>query len=190
MKKIFLCLLIVLCVSGSVLANLGELNAKFSWDFSSKSNIYKNGSGYTGKGYSVSVEYLANFPILNFLKLGVGSEYLLPRKIDKDYAEIFSFCSIYVTAQINPFIGGLFIKGNFGQNAYCNVDEKVLKNISGGQYYAVGIGYKFYFYFIVEFTHSEYNASGEAGSLHQSERKHVDMSYAKNSLNFGYKFKI
>jgi hypothetical protein len=186
MKKIFLSLLLVVFASRISTANFGELNTKISWDFPAKSNFYNN-EGAIEKGHSISLEYLIHIhmPTLDFLKFGAGGEYLLPRKFDKDYSGAFSFCPVYITAQINPFLGGLFIKGNFGQNIYSDIDKKILEHVSGGQYYDMEIGYEFSFGLIVEFAHSNYKASGTAASLLP-----VNISYSKNSITLGYKVKI
>jgi hypothetical protein len=192
MKKIVLSLLLALVVLGLIVdnasANFVEINAKFGLDFSSKNKVYEklyeNMSVYTGKGQSVSLECL--IPILNFFKFGLGAEYLLPRKLDKDYPGNFSACPVYVMFQINPFFGNLFIKGNFGKNVYLNIDEK---NVSGKYYYGLGIGYEFIF-IVVEFTCSVYEAFAELGSSYSSQRQQSGIFYVKNSLNVGYKFKI
>jgi hypothetical protein len=174
MKKIILSLLLGLAISDIALANWGEINAKFGLDFPTKNKLCQDMSAYSGKGQSISLECLLHIPLLSFFKFGAGGEYLLPRKINEDYSKKFSALPIYLTAQINPFFGGLFIKGNFGRNIYSSIDKKFFKNVSGKYYYAVGIGHEFSFGLIVEFIYSIYEAS--------------DISYAKNTLNFGYKF--
>ncbi|MDR2437723.1 MAG: hypothetical protein LBD17_06680 [Endomicrobium sp.] len=184
MKKIILSLLLSLAILDSALANWGEINAKFGLDYPTKNKLYEDISAYSGKGQSVSLECLLHILMLSFLKFGAGVEYLLPRKFDKDYSETFSFCPVYITVQINPFLGGLFIKGNFGQNIYSDIDKEILADVSGGQYYDMEIGYELPFGLIVELAHSNYKASGTVRLLP------VNISYSKNSINVGYKFKI
>jgi hypothetical protein len=181
MKKVILSLFLSLAISDIALADFGQINAKFGWNFSADiSSLGKNTLLYTGNGHSVSLECLAHIPTIDFFKLGMGGEYLLPGK--------FSFLPIFITTQINPFLG-IFIKFNLGKVVYCDTKEEALKDISGGGYCALGIGYEF-FYFIVEATISAYRASGEV-EIRQASLSHVqnlEIVYVKSSLNLGYKF--
>jgi hypothetical protein len=52
---------------------------------------------------------------LDFLNFGAGLQYLLPRKIDTKHDEKISFLPVYITVQINPLMGGFFVKGNLGK---------------------------------------------------------------------------
>jgi len=90
------------------------------------------------------------------LKFGAGLQYLFPRKLDTNYDEKLSFLPVYITAQINPY-RGFFIKGNLGKNIYCGVDERFLDDVSGGLYYAIGLGYEFSFGLIVELLTTNMN---------------------------------
>jgi hypothetical protein len=189
MKKIFLSLLLVVFVSVGAAASNGEINAKIGWDGRGKTeNLYKQ-EGKSGSGYSISAEYLTHLPKLDFLKIGAGLQYLFPRKIDTNHDEKISFLPAYITAQINLY-RGFFIKGNLGKNIYCGVDERFLQDLSGGLYYAMGLGYEFSFGLILEITHNKYECTGTFGKSTLYSGDYGSLSYSKNILSLGYKFKI
>jgi hypothetical protein len=184
MKKVILSLLMGLSISDIALANSGEIIAKVGLDHQTKSELYGSMSTNSGKGHSISLEYLMHIPLLKF---GAGVEYLLPRKFDKDHPGTFSFLPLYITIQVSPLF--FYIKGNFGRNVCCTFDKRILEDVHAKNYYALAVGYEFPFGFIVELSHSRYEASGKLGSSSLLQGQHSDVSYIKNSLNFGYKFK-
>jgi len=90
----------------------------------------------------LNVEYLVTLDrcfsqSLDFLKCGLGLQYLMPTKIDREFkSDIkFSYFPIYFALQFNPlvksndeYLKGIFVKGNIGYNAYFSSNIKDVKD--------------------------------------------------------------
>jgi opacity protein-like surface antigen len=163
-------------------------------------------------GFSLATEYLGT--INDFIKIGGGVEYVLPKAINTNgFAGSFAFCPIYFSIQANPAADGFFLKGNLGYVIHFGNDVVIdaLMNAmranlaanlpdmatftptkSGGLYFAAGIGYEFSSGLILDLTYSHYNVSigGYISTNEDGAWGGCDIGFHRVALGVGYKFKL
>ncbi|MDR3048866.1 MAG: hypothetical protein LBV16_03385 [Elusimicrobiota bacterium] len=142
-------------------------------------------------GFRVGGEIL--FPIGSVVKLGLGLQYLLPRKMDKDSdVKFYVVEPIYGTVQVNPIAAAkeVFIKGSIGFALIVNDQDDA--SAQGTVSLGIGAGYEFPFGLILELVYTNYSWTTESSFTNNlySSKTENDYSWGIFGLNVGYKFKL
>jgi hypothetical protein len=191
MKKVLLSVLAVAFLAGAAFAgdgSKGQINVEVGVDVAG--NVKYGNVSYTPEtGFSLGAEYL--YPVLDILKVGIGVQYLTPRKIDSNYINKLSYIPVYVAVQLNPIttVPEIFFRGNLGCAIFNMSDSDHLSRTNGGLTWGLGAGYEFPFGLFIEAIYSFYYSSTERDSSASQVIKY-DFTYSKLGLNVGYKFNL
>lgn len=189
MKRI-IALFVTMFIAGAAFADM--ITPKIGYDFAGthKSEAGSTSTDYdTDPGITIGADYI--HPVNDLFAFGGGFEYQLARGVDVNVASVdpaFSFLPIYATGIVTPFKDDLngfkpYGKLNLGYDILSgNDDYKGDNTLSGGLYWALGVGTSYKNFF------GELLYSTNTGQAKDSST--VDITYTKLSLNIGYQFDL
>ncbi|MDR0486333.1 MAG: hypothetical protein LBH29_06385 [Elusimicrobiota bacterium] len=182
MKKV---LIAVFVLSLAVSNAMAKISVKASFDEGRTEGAGNN-------GFSLSGEYIWSFG--RIFSLGIGAEYILPRKVKTSSLTDISFLPLYTMVKVKIPKANIYGKTNIGWSVFANVDDHVVNgqfydHTEGGLYISESIGYEHPKGFFIEFGYEICGYSYNHTSFHP--RYYTDNhsnSFDKTYLGIGYLF--
>jgi len=189
MKKL---LVLSVVMSMAAAANAGMLVTKLSLDGEGAMTGSNGFATNVSPGVGIAAEYLNKVEDVKHLVFGYGAEYQFPRAVTN--GGFCGFMPVYVTGQYSlcKCCHKPYVKANFGYDMVFNGDSTFKYNntavLSGGVYYAAGIGSHLCKNMIAELMYSVYSGTWES-SRNNNTIIAAD-TYSVLALKVGYCFNL
>jgi hypothetical protein len=165
MKKLFvICMLFALCVPAFASQDFGisvSLDVASTWSMGMEdSGVFTSVRMDLNPGFTLGASYLFLNTDDEIFRGGLGVSYWIPREPDIGGEMSFSDFAAYATVQVYPLRSsgtGLYFKGNLGFNVpiVSELDED--ESVSGGFYFAAGVGMDFVSGLYIELLYNNYS---------------------------------